>query len=148
VLATTSPSGRWVIPRTEAGAEPVAADRRYAAHFEREGVTAILAMSAVRSQKASRAEALQVYVVCVCPHADVGERLLDVFQYARAKKRGPQGSPCRTPVWEERGVESAGKSWTPRIHGPDTSSCCWGVRQLQKLGSAWTTKPQARGKAR
>jgi hypothetical protein len=55
VQAATSPSGRWAIPRSEATAKPVAADRAYAAHLGREGVRPIGAVVETKSRKASTA---------------------------------------------------------------------------------------------
>jgi hypothetical protein len=46
-----------MIPRADAAAEPVAADRAYTVHLEREGVRQIVAVSATRSRKAPMAEA-------------------------------------------------------------------------------------------
>jgi hypothetical protein len=110
VLAATSPSGPWAIPRVEATAKPAAADWAYAAHLSREEVRPIGAVTVTRNREASMAAsggALQVHIVRVRHYTDVRKRLLHPFEGAlkgQGKEQGTTGIPLAQPtLTSERG---------------------------------------------
>jgi hypothetical protein len=103
VPAATNFSGRWAIPRAEATAKPVAADWAYAAHLGREGARLIRTVAVTRSRKASMAASGGP---CRCTSSayattrmsgNASRTLSSRLCRARAKSRGPQGSPWCTP---------------------------------------------------